>query len=900
MDSVQKYRQDVLSALQPNIDPSMLLGVLSFAHGRLTVLVLENPTAITLLDSIWMEIHHPAIKHFQRLFHSKSRSGHNHRPTVELRRLFDNFVKFITRTYEFYFGILKSILNSYDLSCYTPVKKVCATLKTENAKGKQKLSEKEVSTYVYLIHKCVLFIGDLSRYRTLTAKTYLPSTSISKQDNNNYSKSIELYKLALLILPSLGDPYNHIAIIDNSKDDKFNVVYNFIRASMTSTPLPIAYQNLINLLIKNPKHNSMLKKFIICNNYDRVNITKNDRLELLKSQFLILFNTHILPSKWMSKPNKLISGEDLTVIENDFYLLISQLDFHKQIFNDFYFKQLVILIGGFELLIDKATSNSNSLLESSHEILETYMKFIFRYLDIFLKIILNTWDKSQIKLNDIKLSFSTSLLPSLRLIVCWLDSRALPLAYLNQMNDTKILFCEIYNKILLLFEVNKFNISEIYEYVGLGLETNDFNNDEIIKKIISNKPTRARLFKEDITLREFKPVGFVLGDFNDDTLYEKTEDAVLALIGEINKSNEEEIISIPLESKDGLKIKTNDNLLRLLAIAVSIKKIIGGGEGPYQISQSISLEINVRGTNNKKINVSNNNGGITNSNKSSKSDNSSNGYGYVNANTNTNANANNGNKKRKAKKKGLTIDQRKFKSKGVESVAISSSVSGSGSGDDSGSGNGGGNGSGQGNGNSNDKNAYAGGSFNVEPQLKPWRRDKMVEMVERLVEDIPLSTSGSNNSIRDTLTVDSNVSADKITRNNLPERMSQQPPPPPQQQQQQQQYQQFHHQQMNNVFMNQLNGPNGLSGQTMPIYPNQMNYNIEMLQRQLINPQMNPYYYQTGIWSNTSSQLAMPHPQTHAHAHHHEQHQPQQPPFSHQQLSYDDLNAQFSNLMNKK
>ncbi|KGK34560.1 hypothetical protein JL09_g6291, partial [Pichia kudriavzevii] len=128
------------------------------------------------------------------------------------------------------------------------------------------------------------------------------SDSSGENDNNNYSKSIELYKLSLLILPSLGDPYNHIAIIDNLKDDKFNVIYNFIRASLTSSPLTIAYSNLLNLLNKNAKNNSILKKFEQLNSLDRSTITKNDRLSLLKSQFLILFNYHLLPSKWRLKP----------------------------------------------------------------------------------------------------------------------------------------------------------------------------------------------------------------------------------------------------------------------------------------------------------------------------------------------------------------------------------------------------------------------------------------------------------------------------------------------------------------------------------------------------------------------------------------------------------------------
>lgn len=650
--------REILASTSTMADPSLLQGALSFCHSKFTAYIvdslateyreqvsaageekdkdsasasasdnvelnfnLESAHSVgNIVDRVWIEIHHPAIKYFQSTFYQLNKnlkdhgnnvantnsrqysgnksskynlSGGSSQSFVEYRKLFDRFVKFIAKAYEFYFFILKSILNTYDLTIYIPVKKLCSTLKisldsVSDAKDTRLPlpdSNHLVSSIVYLTHKCVLFIGDLSRYRTLIAKTYLPSTSISKEDNNNYSKSIELYKLSLLILPSLGDPYNHIAIIDNLKDDKFNVVYNFIRASLTSSPLTIAYSNLLNLLSKHPRTNSILRKFEHLNSLDRNTITKNDRLGLLKAQFLILFNYNLLPNKWRLKPGYLISGHSISLIENDFYYLLSTLDFHKQIFNDFYFKQFVILTGGFELLIDSSNLDDPKLGHSP-EIISDYLSFMFRYMETFLKICIficddnkkdskeakdssdNTSEKDDITQN-FSMSFSTSLLPVIRLLLCWFNEREIARFYLQNSNEVSYLLATLINRLIKYFDEQKVDL--VMELMSMRKEANI-----TFDSILTLKPVRQRLFKEDVALREFKPVNYLLTDFNDAHLYRKDPESVLALIGELPE------FSTAVETKDkkdknslvGVSTKINDNLLRLVAIIVLGKKLI--------------------------------------------------------------------------------------------------------------------------------------------------------------------------------------------------------------------------------------------------------------------------------------------------------------------------------------
>lgn len=592
-----------------------------------------------IVDKVWIAIHHPTIKYFQSQFYyldkesrkltngnntnnnnnnsningnginsnnnnnTNNNTNNNHNSnnrrndktlnykSIEFRKLFDSYVKFISKCFSFYFNIIHSLINKYNLSIYIPIKKICSTLKFELSKDSIKnlidlppltITDNDidnttddnrsevVSEIIYTIHKCILFIGDLSRYRTLIAKTYLPLNSISKEDNNNYSKSIELYKLSLLVLPSLGDPYNHIAIIDNLKDDKFNVVYNFMRSCLTTKPSIIGFNNLINFLSKDPLVNPIFKQFEKLNCLNRDKITKNDRLELLKTEFLILLNYYLLPNKWKLKEGYLFKNYKIKDIQNDFLLLLSKLDFHKQIFNDFYLKQLSILLGGFELLIDN-NKNHPDLIQDKL-IISNYLKFILKYFINMMKTSINN-NKLNIDLNsndennDLNLqNLSILLLPMIRMMLCWFRERLLPQVFIKTNFEFLKLLSILLNSFLKFVYNNNNLINKITK-----------NNENFNKSpFIINKPKRVRLFKEDITLNEFKPINGCLHDFDDKELYKNDEKSILALIGELPEGINDEI-------------KNYENLLKILAIVHLGKLILNDNKVNIKFNEKTGL-----------------------------------------------------------------------------------------------------------------------------------------------------------------------------------------------------------------------------------------------------------------------------------------------------------------------
>ncbi|KAH3665894.1 hypothetical protein OGAPHI_004083 [Ogataea philodendri] len=525
-------------------DESLLLGAISFAQSKVLTYIIDNlsvPTSYRdrlgrVVEKTWKDIHHSTITIFLAQFRhieGKPVRGKKVKSStlIKIRKAFEHYVRFISKSYDFYISLIKQILISYDLTSCVPVRKLVSTLKIEidTKDAKPVASQQTVDSLVSIISKCVIYIGDLSRLRTLVAKTYLPTAAISREDNNNYSKSIELYKLALLILPSLGDPYNHIAIIDKFKDDSFNVVYNFIRSSLSSEPLPIALENLIEYMSKKP--NSMLKMFEKYNSVPAEELTKNVRFELLRYQFLALFDYHLLPGQWKETDGYLTNHHPISEIETEFYKLMRQLDYRKQVFNDMYFKQLVILIGGFELLVD--TNMSHPDLDHSASNIGEYLKFIFRYLDNMMQISLDNW-KADPKNPDL----THMLLPLTRLMLCWFKERDLPKGFLIQTPQYATNLARIVNNA----------VTYIKSYSD---ECMEFSS---ITKLKDFKPDRRRLFKEDVTLKEFRPINYSLDDFDDTRFNDRSEVSVLALIGEL-----------PDETQKSMKVC--DYVLRIIAVA---------------------------------------------------------------------------------------------------------------------------------------------------------------------------------------------------------------------------------------------------------------------------------------------------------------------------------------------
>ncbi|CDW95237.1 hypothetical protein [Sporisorium scitamineum] len=105
-----------------------------------------------------------------------------------------------------------------------------------------------------LLHKFLIFCGDLARYREMSSQDHETDASGNKKGKNlakaNFSRAIAFYEQARLILPDQGNPSNQLAVVSLYNGDTFATLYYYYRALCVKTPFAKAKVNLEKLLAK--------------------------------------------------------------------------------------------------------------------------------------------------------------------------------------------------------------------------------------------------------------------------------------------------------------------------------------------------------------------------------------------------------------------------------------------------------------------------------------------------------------------------------------------------------------------------------------------------------------------------------------------------------------------------
>ena len=83
---------------------------------------------------------------------------------------------------------------------------------------------------IYLCQHCLVHLGDIARYRS------------------QMEQAETFYRHAISLAPSSGQPYNQIAILEASRQNKLATVYFYVRAVSLKCPFPAASTNLAKLL----------------------------------------------------------------------------------------------------------------------------------------------------------------------------------------------------------------------------------------------------------------------------------------------------------------------------------------------------------------------------------------------------------------------------------------------------------------------------------------------------------------------------------------------------------------------------------------------------------------------------------------------------------------------------
>lgn len=111
---------------------------------------------------------------------------------------------------------------------------------------------------VHGIYRCLLYLGDLARYRGLYC-TDTNTNKISANDRVNDSQTKhriwliaeKFYTRASQLLPKYGNPHNQLAVISTYNEDEFSAAYRYCRSSITVVPFTSGLANLMSLFNRN-------------------------------------------------------------------------------------------------------------------------------------------------------------------------------------------------------------------------------------------------------------------------------------------------------------------------------------------------------------------------------------------------------------------------------------------------------------------------------------------------------------------------------------------------------------------------------------------------------------------------------------------------------------------------
>jgi protein SMG7 len=113
------------------------------------------------------------------------------------------------------------------------------------------------------IHRCLVFLGDLSRYASQaapkaativaapTAAGSSGSAAAATAAKAEWSKAVSYYRMAAHVLPRSGNPHNQLAVMAFMTGEELKAAYHYARSLCVHVPFMTARENLLQLLQSN-------------------------------------------------------------------------------------------------------------------------------------------------------------------------------------------------------------------------------------------------------------------------------------------------------------------------------------------------------------------------------------------------------------------------------------------------------------------------------------------------------------------------------------------------------------------------------------------------------------------------------------------------------------------------
>ncbi|GAB6024350.1 hypothetical protein CHUAL_009519 [Chamberlinius hualienensis] len=139
---------------------------------------------------------------------------------------------FLENASGFYLQLLQELCEAFDLDIPCRRKNAVYGLMRVHSHNSNEVKQPMKTSCLYICQHCLVHLGDIARYRNhaLQAETF--------------------YKHAADLVPSNGQPYNQLALLEAAKGDKLCTVFYYVRSIAVKCPFPVSSTNLQKMFSK--------------------------------------------------------------------------------------------------------------------------------------------------------------------------------------------------------------------------------------------------------------------------------------------------------------------------------------------------------------------------------------------------------------------------------------------------------------------------------------------------------------------------------------------------------------------------------------------------------------------------------------------------------------------------
>ena len=120
--------------------------------------------------------------------------------------------------------------------------------------------------YMHNVHRSLLCLGDLSRYKEL----------YSEKEQKDFTESVRFYERAALIVPSSGMPQNQLAMLATYNEAESTALYHYCRSIMADNAFTGGFENIARLFAVNKSSYEQLHQQVQRPNFSDLRSRKPD------------------------------------------------------------------------------------------------------------------------------------------------------------------------------------------------------------------------------------------------------------------------------------------------------------------------------------------------------------------------------------------------------------------------------------------------------------------------------------------------------------------------------------------------------------------------------------------------------------------------------------------------